>query len=201
MTTILNPSDVHETHIIVHAIATSGVSYARDLSGTVEGQIFVPQGITRRFDMRPGDTFKARVAPNFADRQETVPWRLIYVDMAQTEVPPPVPTFRPALPLLHSLRPEPKPRLTDEQIKARVREEAVDGRVWTTREMFFHLFDREVVYKEPADKAAATTIGNVLRAMAAEGLLYHCELYTRSTTAHAVYFCSDMAALKPEGFR
>ena len=67
--------------------------------------------------------------------------------------------------------------------------------------MFFHLFDYEVVYKEPADKAAATTIGNVLRSMAAEGLLFHCELYTKSTIAHAVYFCSDITALKPEGFR
>lgn len=202
MTTILSPSDVHEAHIIVHAIATSGVSYARDLTGTVEGQIFVPQGITRRFDMKPGDTFRARVAPNFADRASVVPWRLIYVDVPPTEVPQPVLNkIEYGLPILHNLRPEPKPRLTDEQIKDRVREEAADGRVWTTREMFFHLFDREVVYKEPVDKAAATTIGNVLRAMAAEGLLFHCELYTKSTIAHAVYFCSDMAALKPEGFR
>lgn len=201
MTPLLNPADIRETNIIVHAIATSGVAYARDLLGNAEGQIFVPQGITRKFDMKPGDTFRARVAPNFPDRLDSIPWRLIYVDVPKTEVPQPLTNFATGLPLLHSLRPEPKPRLTDEQIKSQVREDAVDGRVWTTREMFFHLFDYEVVYKDAADKAAATTIGNVLRSMASEGLLYHCELYTKSTIAHAVYFCSDITALKPEGFR
>lgn len=202
MTPLLNPADIRETNIIVHAIATSGVAYARDLMGNAEGQIFVPQGITRKFDMKPGDTFRARVAPNFPDRLEAIPWRLIYVDVAKPDVPQPfLDKLQYGLPVLNNLLPEPKPRLTDEQIKARVREEAVDGRVWTTREMFFHLFDYEVVYKEAADKAAATTIGNVLRSMAAEGLLYHCELYTKSTIAHAVYFCSDITALKPEGFR
>jgi len=199
---MINPSEVRETTIVVHAIATSGVAYARDLEGNAEGQIFVPQGITRKFDMKPGDTFRARVAPNFPDRADVIPWRLIYVDVPRTEVPQPfLNKLEYGLPVLHSLRPAPKPRLTDDQIKERVREDAVDGRVWTTREMFFHIFDREVVYKETADKAAATTIGNVLRAMATEGLLYHCELYTKSTIAHAVYFCSDMTALKPEGFR
>lgn len=196
MNQILNPADIRETTIIVHAIATSGVAYARDLSGGVEGQVFVPQGITRKFDMKPGDTFLARIAPNFPDRQDSVPWRLIYVDVPRSEVP-----GLPALPIAHSLRQEPKPRLTEEQLKTQVREEAVDGRVWTTREMFFHIFDYEVVYKDPTDKAAATTIGNVLRSMASEGLLHHSELYMRSTVAHAVYFCSDIEALKPEGFK
>lgn len=202
MTPLLNPADIRETNIIVHAIATSGVAYARDLMGNAEGQIFVPQGITRKFDMKPGDTFRARVAPNFPDRLDAVPWRLIYVDVAKPDAPQPfLDKIEHGLPVLHNLRPMPKPRLTDEQIKSQVREDAVDGRVWTTREMFFHLFDYEVVYKDATDKAAATTIGNVLRAMATEGLLYHCELYTKSTIAHAVYFCSDITALKPEGFR
>lgn len=194
MTALLNPSDIHEATIIVHAIATSGVSYARDLSGTVEGQIFVPQGITRRFDMRPGDTFKARVAPNFADRQETVPWRLIYVDMAN----PPEPVAKPAPPA--PVVQAPAPKLTKEQVKVQAREEALDGRVWTTREMFNHIFGREPVFKNEDDKAFANTISNALRAMSTEGLLYRLELYKTSEIAHAVYFCSDIDALKPEGF-
>ena len=191
--TVLDPADVKEVGIIVHAISAVGAAYARIRDGAhASEQVFVPQGVANKFKMLPGDCFNCRVIPNYLDRRETVPWRLIYIH--------PQDGAAPEAPRTEVQAKETFDTMTDDRIKVRVEEEALDGRVWTTREMFKQLSDRDLDYSVPEDKHKASVIGNHLRALCRQGRIYKMEIYSRTDTAQYVYFCTDLEEFTPAGY-
>lgn len=195
---VLNPAEVRDARITIHAVTMGGAAYARVMEGDLATQqVFIPQGVVSKFRMRPGDGFECRIAPNNHERRDMVPWRVIYVvpkEEPTASLPEPVPMPAPA-PVKRTWD-----MLTDEEIKTRIEQELVDGRVWTTREAFNELAGRDVIYANPDDKHKASVIGNHLRSLCRQGKMYRLELYTRTDTAYAVYFCSDIEELKPTGY-
>jgi len=217
-TPLFEPSEVIETNILIYGSSASGASYGRSIDGKVEGQVFLAQGIVNRFELCPGDTLKVRVVPNYPDRIESVAWRVIYAyPKNETAVEKEQPKTTSLLGTLyaiaadrmsvHSAAPQPDvapavlvKKLNDEALKETVRNRADDGRVWSSRSMFEHIFDREPDYKDDYDRRTCSTINNTLRSMATKGLLAYSNLYKGTDAAYATYFCSDINMLKPEGF-
>jgi len=215
---MFEPSEVIETMILIYGSSTSGASYGRSIDGKVEGQVFLAQGIVNRFELCPGDTLKVRVVPNYPDRIESVAWRVIYAYPKEEAVAEKEPSKTTSLlgtlyaiaadrMSVHSAAPQPAvapaervKKMTDEAVKEMVRRVAEDGRVWSSRAMFEHIFDREPDYKDDYDRRTCSTINNTLRSMATKGLLAYANLYKGHDTAYATYFCADIGMLKPEGF-
>lgn len=213
-TPLFEPSEVIETNILIYGSSASGASYGRSIDGKVDGQIFLAQGIVNRFELCPGDTLKARVVPNYPDRIDSVAWRVIYAyPKNEKEQSKPTSLLGTLYSIaadrmsMHSAAPQPAvapnvlvKKMTDEAVKEMVRNRADDGRVWSSRSMFEHIFDREPDYKDDFDRLTCSTINNTLRSMATKGLLAYANLYKGTDTAYATYFCADIKMLKPEGF-
>ena len=222
-TPMFEPSEVIETMILIYGSSASGASYGRSIDGKVDGQVFLAQGIVNRFELCPGDTLKVRVVPNYPDRIDSVAWRVIYAYPKEEAVAEKEPSKATSLfgtlysiaaerMSVHSqgvrtipVQPAETPaervkKMTDEAVKEMVRRVAEDGRVWSSRAMFEHIFDREPDYKDDYDRRTCSTINNTLRSMATKGLLAYANLYKGHDTAYATYFCADIGMLKPEGF-
>lgn len=190
----VNPlTAVKEAVIFVHALSTVGAAYARVLEGEhASEQVFIPQGIANKFEVLPGDCFTCRVVQNHPDRRDTVPWRLVYIYPKGGDVP--------EAPRTEARAKETFDTMTDDRIRARVEEEALDGRVWTAREMFKGLSGRDPDYSAPPDKHKSSVIGNHLRTLCRHGRIYKMEIYSRTETAQHVYFCTDLEEFTPEGY-
>jgi hypothetical protein len=94
-----------------------------------------------------------------------------------------------------------KKEIEPTDLKAQIEALVLEGQVWTSREVFYQLFKRDVDYKRNEDKLNAATIGNHLRALCRAGKMSRIELYRQDIdSAHAVYFSVDLDALKPEGY-
>jgi hypothetical protein len=193
-------ADMRESEVLVYSVSFSGNAYGRDTSGKNQGSIFFHKSQTEKFDIKPGDTVRARYIPNYEDRRQDVPWRTIYIFPTQTHheergiaelvpVPPPAPA------------PVAKKGIEPSDLKAQIEALVLEGQVWTSREVFYQLFKRDVDYKRNEDKLNAATIGNHLRALCRAGKMSRIELYRQDIDgAHAVYFSVDLDALKPEGY-
>lgn len=191
---LINPLEVVETNIVIHAVGTNNVCYARPQFPNVapfspEDQVFISSGVAARFRMLPGDMFRARLVPNNPEMRDRVKWRSIFIFPKDGVAPPPPPPVAPA-----------KPKLTDEQIKQRVETESLDGRVWTTREVFYEIFRYEVDHKDREDHRIFSLIGNHLRDLQRDGKLYSAEVFGKTDTARYVYFCSSIDELTPDGY-
>lgn len=186
------PDQVREVTLVIHAVAASGCGYATILEGPVTGQVFINQSAVNRFNLRPGDKHLARVVPNYPDRSEKVAWRTIYiVPQAQTAPPAPAAAAPPAA----------EPVESEASLKERVEHLVLDGRVWTTREVFKVLMDREPSYTTPKDKLLASQIGNHLRTLCRHEKLWRTELFKHdSEFASAVYFSTDPDELRPADY-
>jgi hypothetical protein len=192
--------DMRESEVLVYSVSFSGNAYGRDTSGKNQGSIFFHKSQTERFDIKPGDTVRTRYIPNYEDRRQDVPWRTIYIFPTQTHheergiaelvsVPPPAPA------------PVAKKGIEPSDLKAQIEALVLPGQVWTSREVFYKLFKRDIDYKRNEDKLNAATIGNHLRALCRAGKMNRIELYRQDIDgAHAVYFSVDLDALKPEGY-
>ena len=95
-------ADMRESEVLVYSVSFSGNAYGRDTSAKNQGSIFFHKSQTEKFDIKPGDTLRARYIPNYEDRRQDVPWRTIYIFQTQTHheergiaelvpVPPPAP--------------------------------------------------------------------------------------------------------------
>ena len=194
--------DMRESEVLVYSVSFSGNAYGRDTSGKNQGSIFFHKSQTERFDIKPGDTVRTRYIPNYEDRRQDVPWRTIYIfptqthheergiaELVQTTVMPPAPA------------PVAKKGIEPSDLKAQIEALVLPGQVWTSREVFYKLFKRDIDYKRNEDKLNAATIGNHLRALCRAGKMSRIELYRQDIdSAHAVYFSVDLDALKPEGY-
>jgi hypothetical protein len=192
--------DMRESEVLVYSVSFSGNAYGRDTSGKNQGSIFFHKSQTERFDIKPGDTVRTRYIPNYEDRRQDVPWRTIYIFPQQTQheergiaelvpVPPPAPA------------PAPKKEVGTPDLKTLVNDLVLEGQVWTSREVFYNLFKRDIDYKRNEDKLNAATIGNHLRALCRAGKMHRIEMFRHDVDiAHAVYFSVDLDALKPEGY-
>jgi hypothetical protein len=193
-------ADMRESEVLVYSVSFSGNAYGRDMSGKNQGSIFFHKSQTEMFDIKPGDTMRVRYIPNYEDRRQDVPWRTIYIFPTQTHheergiaelvpVPPPAPA------------PVAKKGVEPTDLKAQIEALVLEGQVWTSREVFYQLFKRDVDYKVAEDKLIAATIGNHLRSLCRAGKMHRIELYRQDIdSAHAVYFSVDLDALKPEGY-
>jgi hypothetical protein len=205
MLNIFQADQVREVDVAVHAATLTGACYGHLLNVEPREQVFIPPSVAMKFQLLPGEVLlKARVIPNHPDRRETVPWKLIYV--------PPTTGQKPATPTPEAAKQQEEEeaaqellasaaQLTDDEIKDRMRKDAVNGDVWTSREMFYYLFKRDPNYKSRVDRNAVSCIGNTFRDLCREGLLVRSEIYRRSDAAYAVYFCSSLDTLTPEDFR
>lgn len=192
--------DMRESEVLVYSVSFSGNAYGRDTSGKNQGSIFFHKSQTERFDIKPGDTVRTRYIPNYEDRRQDVPWRTIYIFPTQTHheergiaelvsVPPPAPA------------PAAKKGIEPSDLKAQIEALVLPGQVWTSREVFYKLFKRDIDYKRNEDKLNAATIGNHLRSLCRAGKMHRIELFRHDVdSAHAVYFSVDLDALKPEGY-
>ena len=192
--------DIRESEVFIYSVSFSSNAFGRDASGENEGPIFFHKSQTERFDIKPGDTFRARYVPNYEDRRDNVPWRAIFIfpqprpaeerGIAElVSVPPPAPA------------PAAKKGIEPSDLKAQIEALVLPGQVWTRREVFYNLFKRDIDYKRNEDKLNAATIGNHLRALCRAGKMSRIELYRQDIdSAHAVYFSVDLDALKPEGY-
>lgn len=189
MTVLFNPSDVREGDFILHAVTASGVAYARALSEGIEGQVFVGQNVVERFSLKPGDAFKGRVVPNYHDRRETVPWRLIYLSESPNQPKP------------REEEPRAKDRgPTPEEVAAMVAEYSQDGRVWTSRDLFYEIFDTDIDENLEDHRKKLSLILDRLAELCKEGVLFRLKLY-KTEEFHVNYYCSDIDALTPEGYK
>lgn len=203
----LKAEDFAEATIVVQAVISTGACFGYATGDKVQGAVYVAPGTSMRFNMRPGDTFKVRVVPNYEDRRVDVPWRTIYV--YEDEATATLPAFvREARPLLtDSFKAAPvvqapaKPVLTDEDVKRLTAEIIQDGLARTTREVYTHIFERAPNYKDAEDARMVAVVGNKLRAMCRDGIVYRAELYSHATPAHNVYFCTSMRGLVPNARR
>jgi hypothetical protein len=192
--------DMRESEVLVYSVSFSGNAYGRDTSGKNQGSIFFHKSQTEMFDIKPGDTMRVRYIPNYEDRRQDVPWRTIYIFPTQTHheergiaelvsVPPPAP------------EPAKKKEIGTSELKVLVNDLVLEGQVWTSREVFYAIFKRDVDYKVAEDKLIAATIGNHLRSLCRAGKMHRIELFRHDVdSAHAVYFSVDLDALKPEGY-
>lgn len=203
----IDPSQVFEMNVVVHALGGSGVAYAKPCGPLPpkvmpEDQVFIPQGVATKFSMCPGDAFRLRVVPNNPEMQHRTQWRSLYVFPPAGYVQPPradaVPVTPPAPPPAPVL--PPKPKLNDSQIRGAVEATALDGRVWTTREVFFDVMGKEPDHKDREEHRVFALIGNHLRSLRKDGELFASEIFCKGDQAHAVYFCTDMDRLVPEGY-
>lgn len=200
--------DIRETDVFIYSVSFSGNSFGRDLSGKNEGPIFFHKSQTEKFNIKPGDIFRTRYVPNYEDRRDNVPWRTIFIfplqthheergiaELVQTTVMPPAPAPAPT-PV-----PTAKKGITLPELKAQIEALVLPGQVWTSREVFYNLFKRDIDYKRNEDKLNAASIGNHLRALCRAGKMNRMELYRHDIdSAHSVYFSVDLDALKPEGY-
>jgi hypothetical protein len=193
--------DLRESEVLIYSVSYAGNAYGRDTSGQNPGSIFFHKSQTEKFDIKPGDMFRARYVPNYDDRRDDVPWRTIYIfSPAEREAAKQAPAPAPVVAAPVAPQQEAKP-LTPADLKKRVDDLVLTGQVWTTREVFYALFKREVDYKRDADRLASATIGNHLRALCRAEKLHRIELYRYNVEqAYAVYFSADIDALKPEGY-
>jgi hypothetical protein len=200
-------ADMRESDVLVYSVSFSGNAYGRDTSGKNQGPIFFHKSQTEKFDIKPGDMVRARYVPNYEDRRDSVPWRTIFIfplrpseergiaELVQTTVMPPAPEPAPT-PVSTA-----KKGITLPELKAQIEELVLSGQVWTSREVFYQLFKREVDYKRNEDKLNAASIGNHLRALCRAGKMSRMEIYRHDIdSAHSVYFSVDLDALKPEGY-
>lgn len=203
----LKAEDFAEATVVVQAVISTGACFGYATGDKVQGAVYVAPGTSMRFNMRPGDTFKVRVVPNYEDRRVDVPWRTIYVyeDEATTTLPAFVREARPLLtdsfkapPTTHAPT---KPVLTDEDIKRLTVELMQDGAARTTREVFINILERAPNYKDAEDARLVAVVGNKLRSMCRDGLVYRAELYSHATPAHNVYFCTSMRGLVPNAHK
>lgn len=187
MSMSFNPGDVREDLFVVHALTASGVAYARSLSGSIEGQVFLGQNVVSKFDLKPGDAFTGRVVPNYPDRQEIVPWRLIYVNHGATVSPAPAPAAK-------------SRGLTREEIEARVKDTVLDGRVWTSREVFRSVF--EETFEDALEEARSrhSVVVDALVELSRTGELQRAKLYQEDVVI-AIYYSTDIDALTPDGYK
>ena len=188
--TYINAAEVVEMSIVVHAMGGSGVCYGtpQNIRPELDGQVFIPQGVATRFGILPGDALRVRVVPNNPDMRDRIRWRSIYIYPKEVPVAPQAAPLKPLMP-------------SDEVVKKRVEEESADGRVWTMRAMFEHIFQREPDYKNTEESRIAAMIGNHLRHLQKEGKLWCAELFNEHEKAYAVYFCADVDALVPDRFK
>jgi len=192
--------DIRESEVFIYSVSFSSNAFGRDASGENEGPIFFHKSQTEKFDIKPGDTFRARYVPNYEDRRDNVPWRAIFIfpqprpaeerGIAElVSVPPPAPA------------PAAKKGIEPSDLKAQIEALVLPGQVWTRREVFYNLFKRDIDYKRNEDRLNAATIGNHLRALCRAGKMSRMELYRHDIdSAHSVYFSVDLDALKPEGY-
>lgn len=203
----INPLEVFELEVVINALGGSGVAYGRPCGNfsdrvSPDDRVFIPQGVASKFAMCPGDTFRIRVVPNNPDMQHLTQWRCIYVFPPAGYVQPPrvemVPVPPPAAP--PAPVPPPKPKLNDSQLRGAVEATSLDGRVWTTREVFFDILGKEPDHKDREEHRVFALIGNHLRSLRKDGELFASEIFCKGDQAHAVYFCTDMDKLVPEGY-
>jgi hypothetical protein len=197
----IKPEDVVEAAMVVQAVISTGAAFGYATGDKAQGPVYVPPGTSMRFNMRPGDSYQVRLIPNYEDRRNDVPWRTIYVYEEETTAS--LPAFvREAKPLLtDSFKAPAKPVLTDDDVKRLTAETMQDGAAWTTREVFTHIFERAPNYKDTEDARLVAVVGNKLRAMCRDGLVYRAELYSHATPAHNVYFCTSMRGLVPNAHK
>ena len=184
MTGALDIKDYTEAEIVIHAMTVNGSAYGR--VQTNNEHVYVSPGIARRFNMRPGDSFEVRVVKNHTDRQDTVPWRVIYVYEEDD------PNAQGAGPVAPAPR-----KLTDEEVKSRAADFVQDGRAWSTRDVFLAIFKRAPDYGNTEDCRLFSLIGGKLRSMCRDGLVFRSELYTHAAQAHVLYFCTSIKGLVP----
>lgn len=191
--TTFKPSDVRDEELVIHGMGMAGTAFARSLNGTFEGQVFIGQSVALQFNMLPGDVVRARIVPNGEDYKDRVPWRAIYVYPTKTA------PF-PSKPVVYAPPPPKRKELTDDELRKRIEDLTGDGSVWTTRDVFTEIFEREPNYKDEWDHRKISTIGNILRQMCGAKKMYRAEIFTHTDVAYKVYFSTDIEELKPDAY-
>ena len=189
------PSDVRDEELVIHGIGMSGTAFAKSINGNFDGQVFIPQGVAQRFNMLPGDAVRARIIPNGEEHRDRVAWRAIYIYPNGNT---PQVQHRPAT-YVPSSQPKRK-EMTDEELRKEIEKLTDDGSVWTTRDMFSEIFEREPDYKDEWDHRKVSSVGNILRAMCGAKKMYRSEIFTHTDMAYKVYFSTDIEQLKPDAY-
>lgn len=187
------PSDVRDEELVIHGIGMSGTAFAKSINGNFDGQVFIPQGVAQRFNMLPGDAVRARIIPNGDEFKDRVAWRAIYIypnEIAKS----------PAKPVVYAPPPPKRKEMTDEELRKQIERLTDDGSVWTTRDMFSEIFEREPDYKDEWDHRKVSAVGNILRSMCGAKKMYRSEIFTHTDVAYKVYFSTDIEQLKPDAY-
>jgi hypothetical protein len=115
---------VDTKRVLVEELTYSGSAFGVLANG--EG-VFINSRIVDKMELSPGIAVHAQVLPNFSDKRETIPWRVVNVQLETADELQPTPT------------PKPEPEVNDHEDDIDVKifdvlEEA--GRPLTMREIF-----------------------------------------------------------------